>query len=246
MLVRYLVPDAPKLPSVSVSPSGEIVEGSSVNLTCSSDANPPANYTWYKENKDSPKASGQIFTIIHFKPEHSGNYYCEAQNRRGCHNSTLYLTLVGDSAAYKLAAIGTITALLLAITLLAVFLWIRRNRSFTQQSEPGGSTDNRAQLGMGPVNDSPSAATQSEMAGQQDDLNYASISFSQDQPDALYSNIRPAQRPRQTEEEEQDDVEYSDIKFDSASSAPGTRQQEAGDELFALYSTVNKKHVNTT
>ena len=74
---------------------------------------------------------------------------------------------------------------------------------------------------MGPVNDSPSAATQSEMAGQQDDLNYASISFSQDQPDALYSNIRPAQRPRQTEEEEQDDVEYSDIKFDSASSAPG-------------------------
>uniref|UniRef100_A0A4W6EJ75 B-cell receptor CD22 n=1 Tax=Lates calcarifer TaxID=8187 RepID=A0A4W6EJ75_LATCA len=53
----------PKLPSVSVSPSGQIVEGSSVNLTCSSDANPAANYTWYKENEDSPKASGQIFTI---------------------------------------------------------------------------------------------------------------------------------------------------------------------------------------
>ncbi|XP_067441971.1 B-cell receptor CD22-like [Thunnus thynnus] len=235
---------APKLPSVSVSPSGEIVEGSSVNLTCSSDANPPANYTWYKENKDSPKASGQIFPIIHFRPEHSGNYYCEAQNRRGRHNSTLYLTLVGG--AYKLAATGTITTLLLAIILLAVFLWIRRNRSFTQQFEPGGSTNNRAQLGMGPVNDCRSIATQSEMAGQQDDLNYARISFSQDQPDALYSNIRPTQHPRQTEEEEQDDVEYSDIKFDSASSAPGTRQQEAGDELFALYSTVNKKHVNTT
>nr|XP_033472412.1 B-cell receptor CD22-like [Epinephelus lanceolatus] len=39
---------APKLPSVSVSPSAEIVEGSSVTLTCSSDANPAATYTWYK------------------------------------------------------------------------------------------------------------------------------------------------------------------------------------------------------
>ena len=85
-------PDAPKLPSVSVSPSAEIVEGSSVTLTCSSDANPAANYTWHKENGDSPKASGQIFTITDFRAEHSGNYYCEAQNRRGRHNSTLQLT----------------------------------------------------------------------------------------------------------------------------------------------------------
>uniref|UniRef100_A0A8D0A7M9 Ig-like domain-containing protein n=1 Tax=Sander lucioperca TaxID=283035 RepID=A0A8D0A7M9_SANLU len=84
----------PKLPSVSVSPSAEIVEGSSVTLTCSSDANPAAKYTWYKENEDSPKASGQIFTITDFRAEHSGNYYCEAQNRRGRQNSTLHLTVV--------------------------------------------------------------------------------------------------------------------------------------------------------
>ncbi|XP_053181513.1 B-cell receptor CD22-like [Scomber japonicus] len=87
---------APKLPSVSASPSAEIVEGSSVTLTCSSDANPAANYTWYKENEDSPKASGQIFTITDVRPEHGGNYYCVAQNRRGSHNSTLHLTVVKD------------------------------------------------------------------------------------------------------------------------------------------------------
>ncbi|XP_045887605.1 B-cell receptor CD22-like [Micropterus dolomieu] len=85
---------APKLPSVSVSPSAEIVEGSSVTLTCSSDANPAANYTWYKENEDSPKASGQNFTITDFRAEHGGNYYCEAENRRGRHNSTLHLIVV--------------------------------------------------------------------------------------------------------------------------------------------------------
>ncbi|KAM9363779.1 B-cell receptor CD22-like [Symphorus nematophorus] len=86
-----------KLPSVSVSPSAEIVEGSSVTLTCSSDANPAANYTWYKENEDSPKASGQNFTITNIRAEHSGNYYCEAQNTIGRQNSTLHLIVALDS-----------------------------------------------------------------------------------------------------------------------------------------------------
>uniref|UniRef100_A0A6Q2ZN48 Ig-like domain-containing protein n=1 Tax=Esox lucius TaxID=8010 RepID=A0A6Q2ZN48_ESOLU len=50
---------APKSTSVSISPSGEIVEGSSVSLTCSSDANPPVDkHTWYKKTVTSPKASG--------------------------------------------------------------------------------------------------------------------------------------------------------------------------------------------
>uniref|UniRef100_A0A667WKD9 B-cell receptor CD22 n=1 Tax=Myripristis murdjan TaxID=586833 RepID=A0A667WKD9_9TELE len=83
----------PKVPSVSVSPSGEIVEGSSVNLTCSSDANPAANYTWYKNNEASPKALGQTFTITDITSEHSGEYYCEVQNRRGHHRSTLQLNV---------------------------------------------------------------------------------------------------------------------------------------------------------
>ncbi|XP_051801947.1 B-cell receptor CD22-like [Acanthochromis polyacanthus] len=80
---------APKLPSVSGS-----VSGRSVNLTCSSDANPAANYTWYKENENSPKSSGQTFTITHAGPEQSGNYKCEVQNSRGRHSSTFHLVVV--------------------------------------------------------------------------------------------------------------------------------------------------------
>uniref|UniRef100_A0A3B4H6R3 Ig-like domain-containing protein n=1 Tax=Pundamilia nyererei TaxID=303518 RepID=A0A3B4H6R3_9CICH len=87
---------APKFPSVSVSPSAEIVEGSSVTLTCSSDANPAANYTWYKEGEDSSKALGQNFTITEFRTEHSGSYYCNAQNSRGQHRSTLHLITVAS------------------------------------------------------------------------------------------------------------------------------------------------------
>ncbi|XP_070845573.1 B-cell receptor CD22-like [Chaetodon trifascialis] len=113
---------APRLPSVSVSPSGEIIEGSTVNLTCSSDANPAANYSWYKENEDSPKASGQIFIITGFRPEHSGNYYCEAQNRRGRHNSTLHLTAV--AGVWKFIAAATVPAVSLVIILIPVLLCI--------------------------------------------------------------------------------------------------------------------------
>ncbi|XP_041789673.1 B-cell receptor CD22-like isoform X2 [Chelmon rostratus] len=228
---------APKLPSVSVSPSGEIVEGSSVTLTCSSDANPAANYIWYKENEDSPKASGQNFTITDFRGEHSGNYYCEAQNRRGHHNSTLHLIVV--AGAGKSAAIATTTAVLLVIILLAILLWIRRNKSFTQQCQGGERPDNRAQLNIGPVSDNMSAA-----AEEQEDLQYANIHLCLNREEALYSNIRPAQPHRQNEEEES--VEYTIVKTDNARSAPGTTNEEDEEYVFALYSTVNKNNVTAT
>ncbi|XP_070771472.1 Schwann cell myelin protein-like [Enoplosus armatus] len=232
----------PKPPSVSVSPSAEIVEGSSVNLTCSSDANPAANYTWYKENEDSPKASGQIFTITDIRAEHSGSYYCEAQNSRGRHSSTLHLT--AGAGARKAAAIGTITAVILVIVLLAVFLWIRRNRSVTQQSQAGERPGNRPQLNVRPVHDNPSAAAQRQPAEQQDDLHYASIFFSRHHTECLYSNVRPAGPRGPTEEEDEEDgVEYTTIKTDNV---PGTRRQEDGEDSFALYSTVNKSNVNPT
>uniref|UniRef100_A0AAQ6IS82 Ig-like domain-containing protein n=1 Tax=Anabas testudineus TaxID=64144 RepID=A0AAQ6IS82_ANATE len=76
-------PDPPNLPSVSVSPS-EIVEGSSVTLTCSSDANPAAKYTWYKSDthlKSIHEEPQFIFTSI--KSSDSGQYYCEAGNTLG-------------------------------------------------------------------------------------------------------------------------------------------------------------------
>ncbi|XP_074539194.1 B-cell receptor CD22-like [Halichoeres trimaculatus] len=84
----------PKPPSVSVSPSGVIVEGSSVTLTCSSDANPAANYTWFKKDEDSPKASGEIFTLDYTRPEHSGDYICVAQNVLGHRSFAVHVTVV--------------------------------------------------------------------------------------------------------------------------------------------------------
>uniref|UniRef100_A0A673GJ24 Ig-like domain-containing protein n=1 Tax=Sinocyclocheilus rhinocerous TaxID=307959 RepID=A0A673GJ24_9TELE len=73
---------------VGRDPSGEIVEGDSVTLSCSSDSNPPAlNFSWFKENQSSAVGSGQSFSISSFNSSHSGRYYCEAQNKHGSQRS---------------------------------------------------------------------------------------------------------------------------------------------------------------
>nr|XP_046234641.1 titin-like [Scatophagus argus] len=207
----------PKLPSVSVSPSAEIVEGSSVTLSCSSDANPAANYTWYKENEDSPKASGQNFTITDVRAEHSGNYSCEAQNIRGHRNSTLHLTVTGiRSGVWKSAISGAAPAVFLAVLWLSVFLLIRRRRTLKQCSQPGERLDNREQH-------------QSE---EENHLHYASIHFTKNQTEPLYSNIRPAGARRHEEGER---VEYAAVRFNSASAAPRPAEPGSGEDPSALY-----------
>ncbi|XP_033985930.1 B-cell receptor CD22-like [Trematomus bernacchii] len=210
----------PKLPSVSVSPSAEIEEGSSVTLTCSSDANPAANYTWYKEDEDSPKASGQIFTITDFRAEHSGSYSCGAQNKLGRSNSTLHQIVVAGS--WKQLPFVSIPVVLLAVISLSVFLWIRRKRASRDSSEPEERADNREEC----VPDQPE---------QQDDLQYASVHFN-NRADPLYSNMRAAQPLRHTEQQEVS--EYAAVKFSSA--APRARGQDSEEDPAALYSTVNK------
>uniref|UniRef100_A0AAQ4NZ46 Ig-like domain-containing protein n=1 Tax=Gasterosteus aculeatus aculeatus TaxID=481459 RepID=A0AAQ4NZ46_GASAC len=112
----------PQRPSVSVSPSAEMLEGDSVTLTCSTDANPAASYTWYKEHEDSPRASGQIFTITDFTAEHSGNYYCEAQNEMGRSNSTLRLIPSSEKGGSTWSTTTTVFASISAVFLLIIIL----------------------------------------------------------------------------------------------------------------------------
>nr|XP_046189521.1 basement membrane-specific heparan sulfate proteoglycan core protein-like isoform X3 [Oncorhynchus gorbuscha] len=117
----------PKNTSVSVSPSGEIVEGSSVTLTCSSDANPPVqNYTWYKKNVTSPVLSGQNYNITNISSEDSGHYLCEARNKIASENSTaLKIIVAGKHTSIKTAAVGIIIVVLVLILCLSGFMWFR-------------------------------------------------------------------------------------------------------------------------
>ncbi|XP_045568615.1 B-cell receptor CD22 isoform X2 [Salmo salar] len=123
----------PRNTSVSVSPSGEIMEGSSVTLTCSSESNPPVDkYTWYKKNVTSPKASGQSYSITNIISEDRGEYYCEAENTIASNNSTALMIIIAEKQTSVLtAAVGIIVVVLGVIlaSCLSGFMWFRKKAS---------------------------------------------------------------------------------------------------------------------
>ncbi len=83
---------------MSVTGSGEIVEGDSVTLSCSSDSNPPAlNFIWFKENQSSSVGSGQSFSALQ-----SGRFYCEAHNLHGSQRSDAVTVIVKGRTAHLL------------------------------------------------------------------------------------------------------------------------------------------------
>ncbi|XP_066573977.1 B-cell receptor CD22-like [Amia ocellicauda] len=196
---------APKDTSVSVSPSGEIVEGSSVTLTCSSNANPPVqNYTWFKTNGAAvwEKGSGQSFTITNISPGDSGQYYCEAQNRIGAHNSTVTtLTIRGN---LNLALIPAVSGMVLFISIVALVVFIVVNRR-----KPGPSEE-KIDMGTQGVAEENMAVSQNlggekgqSAAVPEEDLNYAAIHFQaktpagngstqpeEDDPSVIYSAVK--------------------------------------------------------
>ncbi|XP_026141332.1 B-cell receptor CD22-like [Carassius auratus] len=71
----------PIILSVSISPSGVIVEGDSVTLNCSSDANPPAKISWFKGRISV--GSGRVYSISNISSDHSGVYKCKSRNKHG-------------------------------------------------------------------------------------------------------------------------------------------------------------------
>ncbi|CAL8399108.1 unnamed protein product [Arctogadus glacialis] len=139
---------APKTPSQTMSHSGEIEEGSSVTLSCRSDANPAANYTWFREHEVSVKGSRQNYTITNITSELGGNYYCQAHNAIGLHSSPFLLItvcvqclkVVTSSSWTTTVAVRTIVVFL-ATVLLLVFLWKRRKRASSKAGGQGGRPD---------------------------------------------------------------------------------------------------------
>ncbi|XP_066575330.1 B-cell receptor CD22 [Amia ocellicauda] len=199
---------APKNTSVSVSPSGEIVEGSSVTLTCSSNANPPVqNYTWFKTNGAAvwEKGSGQSFTITEISSGDSGQYYCEAQNKHGAHNSTAVSVTVAGKL--NLALILSVSGTVLFLSIVAVVVVIVVNR---RKPGPSGEKTDTGTQGAAEIFFENTAISQTlggekgpSVAAPEEDLNYAAIHFQaktpvgngstkpeEDDPSVIYSAVK--------------------------------------------------------
>lgn len=79
-----IVIDAPE--NVAVISEVSVVEGSTLNMTCSSDSSPaPHTYHWFTD-AETLLSEGQTFTLKNVS-RHIGTIYCTAVNTEGQANS---------------------------------------------------------------------------------------------------------------------------------------------------------------
>ncbi|XP_076118430.1 B-cell receptor CD22-like isoform X2 [Alosa pseudoharengus] len=212
--VKLEVMFPPKDTSVAVSPSSEIVEGSSVTLTCSSDANPPVEgYTWFKVNESTPVGSGQQYSITNIRSEDGGQYYCEARNKYGAETSTAVSITVTGIVKQQYAAFVIVGVLILGIVSLSCAIHWIRGRS--------GNEDLGGHFGR---SEGSKAVKGARVVSQDCTTQYANISL-----------IRPAHRRRCSDEDVRRHSDRSDSIRDAVSG--GTRG--VSQDCTTQYATVS-------
>ncbi|XP_029694103.1 B-cell receptor CD22-like isoform X2 [Takifugu rubripes] len=139
LLQVYYVPENI---SITINPA-HVVWGSSVTLTCSSDANPPADtYIWYRNTNSSSSnglqvGSGQVLSISSMEALHSGLYLCQARNQVGGKNSTEVLLAMVDEeqrGSQTLPAVVGIGLALIVALVVALFLFWWKKRYLHQKA----------------------------------------------------------------------------------------------------------------
>ncbi|XP_076118340.1 B-cell receptor CD22-like [Alosa pseudoharengus] len=174
---------APQNTTVLCSESGVIVKGTSVTLTCSSDANPPVeNYTWFKVNESTPVGSGQQYSITNVRSEDGGQYYCEARNKYGAENSTaVSITVTGGQSSVSTAVITVSVSVCGAVGLFClVFFMSKKCKKNATQTREDRNTRDYVNVAQGGPCDST-----------QPDAVYQSLNPNTTQPDAVYQSLNP-------------------------------------------------------
>ncbi|XP_053738017.1 B-cell receptor CD22 isoform X1 [Synchiropus splendidus] len=122
----------PKNTSVLARPSSVVDAGRPLTLTCSSQANPAVdNFTWHRLTPDGGSVqswatrSGPVYTFSEVGPGESGQYYCEARNRIGAHNSPVLTVRV--RGRLKVIALASAVGVSAALITLTVAVMISKN-----------------------------------------------------------------------------------------------------------------------
>ncbi|XP_052452656.1 sialic acid-binding Ig-like lectin 12 isoform X1 [Carassius gibelio] len=174
---------SPQNTTVSVIPSSSVLEGSSVTLICSSDANPAVNYTWSRESEGQLKQlqTGDTLTFNRTDPTHRGWYHCTAQNQHGSQNSSVMLDiqcLNHFSLLIGVVVVALVVMLLSAITCICVR---KGNGKLSQTTQEGTKRSDQSTSEVAPHEnqDDPVYVMMSsaEAAANQDSVIYSPIVF---------------------------------------------------------------------
>ncbi|XP_053347929.1 B-cell receptor CD22-like [Clarias gariepinus] len=233
---------SPKNTRAVVLSSGDTVEGDSVILSCSSDANPPVlTYSWFKQKAaaDTLLTTGQNYSISNISSQHSGLYYCTAHNQLGQHNSTPTLLDVlfsegsEENTVLKLIMVGL--GVFLALTLIpgALWMWKRKLSSANSHSSTGESEQPSPDAVYETV---PALDFSRRVASDdQDNLQYASVVLKTFHTQG--GSLSPRLPPDTTEEKE---VQYAAVNISRSTAATQLGTDEMADDLSQIYSKVHK------
>ncbi|KAL6481953.1 hypothetical protein MHYP_G00100330 [Metynnis hypsauchen] len=135
----------PKSISVSITFTGETLEGSSVSLSCSCDANPPVqNYTWFKEGGSSPVGSGHSYSFI-FNSKSSGWYSCLALNEHGSIKSTeVPVNSKAEHSITLYAVVGVGLCLVAAFIVIVFLMWNKKKKNRRMEEDDYQNVDSNA------------------------------------------------------------------------------------------------------
>ncbi|XP_076142308.1 junctional adhesion molecule B-like [Alosa pseudoharengus] len=188
------VRDAPHIPSVSISPSGDIVEGTDVTLTCKNRSDLPVqSYNWYKRVNTTHLhlGTGNPYTIKDIAPEDNGEYFCrsgyEFGNKYSC---TVRLQVFSEEKSSIMAAVIPVFVCGPLALLTVVFLLRRKCLKGVlakrdEQDASGNIRGNPDTILMIPVHPSQNPNTS------QPDAVYQSLNPNTTQPDAVYQSLNP-------------------------------------------------------
>ncbi|XP_076146228.1 B-cell receptor CD22-like isoform X1 [Alosa pseudoharengus] len=220
--------------SVSISPSDGIKEGTSVTLTCSSDAKPPVHtYTWYMKSGAESLVMGTGESIsFNVTSDTSGLYYCEAQNEVGSQNSTDAAVPPKEVVAMILPVIITTLIILAVLLMLGILRLSKKKAEMTADTRTtNANTQSNAGLvySTDTVRATTSDPTQRVTTHDQDDVQYATVQInrSKRQEVPLYSTVQNPQTSAQH-------VANASVQFHRGSAA--TRAEDDS----VIYSTVHK------
>ncbi|XP_073716174.1 B-cell receptor CD22-like [Misgurnus anguillicaudatus] len=192
----------------SISGSGEIMEGDSVNLTCSSESNPPVQiYSWFKVNETSSVGSGQTYSITNINSSNSGWFYCEAQNEVGSQRSAAVLINVKEVQGSALYTVFGIVAGCGGLFFIIIFiiLFIRKKRRAGGSEAYRQNQDNNFNVSAGAAsaNDVPIYSLIS--------TNQNEVSETADAVEVQYSSVQHF-RKKEVNESKEKDCQYMNFE----------------------------------
>ncbi|XP_051776226.1 myelin-associated glycoprotein-like isoform X2 [Erpetoichthys calabaricus] len=129
----------PRNTSAVTNVHGVISAGTTVTLRCTSKANPPANYIWFKVDgpSDLLRGFGEELLLCKATQNDNGRYVCQAENQFGRENSTaLSLEVMPKKENFNVTtiAVSISSGVLVVLMVLCLLVYLQKKRKMKMEN----------------------------------------------------------------------------------------------------------------